>query len=181
METSEPFIITAARPDREARRAAQEGLSRGDGEGKKGPASLSDAGPLSVDRLRGAVLLGGHDVHELVLDDDDLADRHAFSEALHVGVGERGGLDLGLGGFGGHEDFAAKLTVDLNDEFELVGLERLFADFGPRRVDQIADALDVAELLPERRRDVRSNRVERAQQDRGAFAERRQIGGRLAP
>ncbi len=64
-ETSEPFIITAARPDREARRTAQEGLSRGDGEGKKGPASLSDAGPLSVDRLRGAVLLKEPQIFEL--------------------------------------------------------------------------------------------------------------------
>ena len=91
------------------------------------------------------------------------------------------GVDFGLSGLGGYEDLAAELAVDLDDELELVGLDCVFADFGPRCVAQGADAFDEAELLPERRRDVRGDRVERAQQDRGTFAESRQIGGGVSP
>src|SRR4051812_6710462 len=54
-------------------------------------------------------------------------------EALHVGIGERKALDRRPVGRLRHPDGAAQLAVDLDDELDLVLLERRRVGLGPWR------------------------------------------------
>ena len=77
---------------------------------------------------------------------------------------------------GRHRERAAQLAVDLQHQLDLVLHQRGVVDLRPGRVEQLAELGVVAELLPQRLRDVRAGRVERAQQDAVALAQRGGIG-----
>jgi hypothetical protein len=90
-------------------------------------------------------------------------------------------LDGGLVGAGRHRDGAAQLAVDLQHQLDLVLLQRAASTSGQGASSRSPCAGRVAELLTTGVRDVRRGRVQAAQQDAEAFAQRRIGAGVAAP
>jgi hypothetical protein len=64
------------------------------------------------------------DVDQAAGDDDDLLRRLAFHELLRFRIGQRGGFDAALSAAAATRMAAAQLAVDLDDQFDLVLLQR---------------------------------------------------------
>ena len=116
-----------------------------------------------------SIALFGYDIHELLLHDDDAANRKVTHKLLDVRIAECGSADFILTGLSRNRNGAAKLAVHLADEGELIGLDGIFGNLGPLRINEVALDCDEAELFPECGGDVRSNRVERTQQNGCGF------------
>ena len=70
---------------------------------------------------------------------------------------------------GRHAQLAAQFSIDLQHQLDFLLCERGGVDLGPRRVEDVAVLRRVAQLLPQRVRDVRHDGIQHAQQQREPF------------
>ena len=92
-------------------------------------------------------------------------------------MGQRCRFNRRLISLRGHLDRAAQLAADLEHQLDLILLQCRFIHLRPGRDDDLAVLDGITMLPPQRLRDMRRGRVERAQQDAKSFAQHRGIGG----
>ena len=99
-----------------------------------------------------------HDVHQSAWYDDDFLRRLAFHEFHCAFVSECGGFEVGFGGVGGDDDFAAQFAVDLNHHFDFGFDQSGFIDCRPACFPQFR----AVQFAPQGFADVRHNRPQQA-------------------
>src|SRR2546425_8149132 len=101
-----------------------------------------------------------HDIDEPSRDDDHFLDRRTVRTLRDFSGRFRRAFDRRAICGRRHDELAAQLAVDLQDELDLVLRERLRIHFGPGRVEQIAIAGDEAQVAPQVPRRMRHDRIE---------------------